>query len=79
MKNKLFNVSMAMAILFIFTTNLSAQFGGGGGTPGLGGNGGGIGGSGGGPITPVVPLDGGMSLLFAASGIGYVAKKLRKN
>lgn len=27
---------------------------------------------------PTVPFDGGMSLMFAASGIGYVAKKLRK-
>jgi hypothetical protein len=27
---------------------------------------------------PQVPFDGGMSLMFAASGIGYVAKKLKK-
>ena len=27
---------------------------------------------------PQVPFDGGMSLMLAASGIGYVAKKLRK-
>ncbi len=27
---------------------------------------------------PTVPFDGGMSLMLAASGIGYVAKRLRK-
>jgi hypothetical protein len=27
---------------------------------------------------PVVPFDGGMSLMLAASGIGYAAKRLRK-
>jgi len=27
---------------------------------------------------PVVPLDGGLSLMLIASGIGYSAKKLRK-
>ena len=34
------------------------------------------------PITsdgPTVPFDGGLSLMLAASGIGYAAKKLRKN
>jgi len=28
---------------------------------------------------PTVPFDGGMSLMLAASGIGYVSKKLKKN
>ena len=28
---------------------------------------------------PTVPFDGGMSLMLAASGIGYVAKKLKRN
>ena len=27
---------------------------------------------------PVVPFDGGMSLMLAASGIGYASKKLKK-
>ena len=27
---------------------------------------------------PVVPFDGGMSLMLAASGIGYVAKRMKK-
>ncbi len=27
---------------------------------------------------PTVPFDGGMSLMLAASGIGYVAKKMKK-
>ena len=33
------------------------------------------------PITsdgPTVPFDGGLSLMLAASGIGYAAKKLKK-
>ncbi|MEI6628489.1 MAG: hypothetical protein WCN27_03700 [Alphaproteobacteria bacterium] len=28
---------------------------------------------------PTVPFDGGMSLMLAASGIGYVAKKMKWN
>jgi len=28
---------------------------------------------------PTVPFDGGMSLMLAASGIGYASKKLKKN
>jgi len=28
---------------------------------------------------PTVPFDGGMSLIFAASGIGYTAKRMRRN
>ena len=28
---------------------------------------------------PTVPFDGGMSLMFAASGIAYASKKLKKN
>jgi len=34
------------------------------------------------PITqdgPTVPFDGGLSLMLAASGIGYAAKKLKRN
>ena len=27
---------------------------------------------------PVVPFDGGMSLVFAATGIGYMARKLKR-
>ena len=44
--------------------------------PGIGGPGSptiGVGGDSG----PVVPFDGGMSLIFAASGIAYTSKKLR--
>ena len=44
--------------------------------PGIGGPGSpsvGVGGDGG----PVVPFDGGMSLMFAASGIVYASKKVR--
>ena len=28
---------------------------------------------------PTVPFDGGMSLMLAATGIGYAAKKMKKN
>ena len=28
---------------------------------------------------PMVPFDGGLSLMLAASGIGYVSNKLKKN
>ena len=28
--------------------------------------------------TPTVPFDGGMSLMLAASGIGYVAKRMKR-
>ena len=44
--------------------------------PGIGGPGSpsvGVGGDGG----PLVPFDGGMSLMFAASGIGYAVKKVK--
>ncbi len=44
--------------------------------PGIGGPGSpseGVGGDGG----PVVPFDGGMSLMLAASGIGYAAKRMK--
>ncbi len=32
-----------------------------------------------GPTTPAVPLDGGLSLILAAAGIGYAAKKVKDN
>ena len=73
MKKKLIKLSVAVAIMFI-SVNLSAQFGGGGTTPGGPGTGG-FPTTGGGPV---VPFDGGMSLMLVASGISYAAKKLRK-
>ena len=66
----------------IFSPELMAQFGNGGGvpgggtTPGGGGSGGGIPGTGGGPV---VPFDGGMSLMLLASGIGYGVDRLKVN
>lgn len=47
--------------------------------PGIGGPGSGSGPSGtpSGDGGPVVPFDGGMSLMLAASGVSYVAKKLK--
>ena len=64
-------------LAFIITTttlSVRAQFGGTGGTPGGGGTGGGFPTTGGGPV---VPFDGGMSLMLAASGVGYVLKKMK--
>lgn len=58
--------------MFALCTAANAQFGF--GTPGL--NGGGNLPSAGGNNSPVVPFDGGMSLAFAAAGVGYVKKKL---
>ena len=78
MKRTILVASILVATTLI-TQHTQAQFnGGGGGTPGAGGTGGGIPGTGGGPAVPEVPFDGGMSLILAASGIGYVAKKMKK-
>ena len=45
--------------------------------PGIGGPGSGTVGGPSNDGVPVVPFDGGMSLMFAASGIGYASKKLK--
>ena len=65
---------LALAINFCVTTSINAQSPA--DDPGIGGPGSpgdGPGGDGG----PVVPFDGGMSLMLLASGIGYGYKKLR--
>ena len=74
MKKNVLKTVLIIAVLFI-SAHLSAQFGGGGGTPGGPGTGG-FPTTGGGPV---VPFDGGMSLMLAASGISYAAKKMRKS
>ena len=68
-------VGLALVIGLCFTTiSVSAQSPaddpgiGGPGSPGNGPSGDG---------SPIVPFDGGMSLMLAASGISYVAKKLK--
>lgn len=69
---------MRWTLAFIITCATiiaKAQFGGTGGTPGAGGTGGGFPTTGGGPV---VPFDGGMSLLLAAAGVGYARGKLSK-
>ena len=67
--------ALSIAFLVILaTTNLNAQPGPGG--PGSSGSGIYYNGSSG--STPIVPFDGGISLLLAASGIGYAAKKLKR-
>jgi hypothetical protein len=69
---------MATFLLAIITVKMQAQFGGNNGsTPGSGGGNGGFPTTGGGSA-PVVPFDGGMSLILLASGIGYGAKKQQK-
>ena len=68
-------IGLAIVIGICFTTvNVNAQSPaddpgiGGPGSPGNGPSGDG---------SPVVPFDGGMSLMLAASGIGYASKKLK--
>lgn len=67
-------VGLAILINFCVNTTVNAQSPaddpgiGGPGSPGNGPSGDG---------SPVVPFDGGMSLMLAASGIGYAAKKLK--
>ncbi len=74
MKKTIMAAFLISASLFI-SVQLTAQFGGGGGTPGGGGAGGGIPGTGGGPV---VPFDGGMSLVLLAAGVGYSVKRVKR-
>ena len=74
MKKNLLKASLIISVLFI-SAHLSAQFGGGGGTPGGSGTGG-FPTTGGGPE---VPFDGGLSILLLASGVGYATKRMRKS
>ena len=74
MKRTIIVTSFLIASTLI-TQHSQAQFGGGGTTPGAGEIGGGIPGTGGGPV---VPFDGGMSLMLLASGVGYMTKKMKK-
>jgi len=69
---------VAVAIVVLTTITVNAQFNiGGPGTSGSGINANGT--QSGGPLpSPTVPFDGGMSLMLVASGIGYVAKKLKR-
>ena len=68
-------IALVLAISFCLNTSVKAQSPaddpgiGGPGSPGNGPSGDG---------GPIVPFDGGMSLMLAASGIGYVAKRMKK-
>ena len=78
MKNRfksLLKATLIIAIAVFTTIKANAQ--GNPGGPGSAGSG--ISGDGS-PVggTPSVPFDGGMSLMLAASGIGYAAKKLKR-
>ena len=71
---KLIGLSILIGVLFS-TVTVNAQSPA--DDPGIGGPGApgdGPGGDGG----PVVPFDGGMSLMLLASGIGYAAKRIKK-
>ena len=73
MKNN-WKAILIVAIISMVAIHVNAQYTiGGPGTSTSGINANGTNGD-----SPVVPFDGGMSLLFAASGMGYAAKKLRK-
>jgi len=74
MKNKLIASIKVIAVIvavMLSANNISAQP-----NPGPGNQNGGVGTTSDGPQ---VPFDGGMSLVLIASGIGYSAKKLKKN
>ena len=66
--------SLALLINICVNSNVNAQSPA--DDPGIGGPGS-PGNSPTGDGSPVVPLDGGMSLMFAASGISYAAKKVK--
>lgn len=72
---KIFFLPVVLVTVLLISLQTEAQFSNGGGTPGGGGSGGGIPPTGGGPV---VPFDGGMSLMLLASGIGYGFDKLKK-
>ena len=65
-----------IAIVALTTISANAQFNIGG--PGTNGSGTNANGTPNGSPSPTVPLDGGMSLLLAASGISYAARKLKR-
>ncbi len=63
-------ITVLMLAMFV-SSKINAQP-----NPGPGNSGSPIGTTGDGPT---VPFDGGMSLMLAVSGIGYAAKKMKKN
>ena len=71
---KLIGLSM---ILGICITSISVNAQSPADDPGIGGPGA-PGDGPGGDGSPVVPFDGGMSLMLAASGIGYASKKIKE-
>ncbi len=69
-------IGLSLIILFIsccLNSSLNAQTPA--DDPGIGGPG--VGAAPAGDGSPIVPFDGGMSLMLAASGIGYAVKRLR--
>ena len=73
--NKILKISLPAILVIGLGINAQAQSP----DPGIGGPGSGSGPSGtpSGDGGPVVPFDGGMSLMLAASGISYAAKKIK--
>ena len=66
-------VIITICLIAIEKTNAQFTIGG----PGTNNSGLNANGTSGGP-SPTVPFDGGMSLLLAASGLGYATKRLKK-
>ena len=77
---KIFQINLKTIALVAMTTMLIAKATAQPGPGGPGSNGSGITyyGTAIGGGAPTVPFDGGMSLMLAASGIGYVAKKMKR-
>lgn len=69
-------VKSALVILFTFFVSAIVTAQTPADDPGIGGPG--VGAAPAGDGSPIVPFDGGMSLLLAASGIGYMSKKLKR-
>ena len=67
---------LGFTFLMLFCINISVNAQTPADDPGIGGAGAGVAPAGDG--APIVPFDGGMSLMLAASGIGYMVKKLKQ-
>jgi len=78
MKN-IINTSILVFLLTAVATIVTIEANAQGNPGGPGSAGSGIAGDGSPVGSPAVPFDGGMSIMLVASGIGYAAKKLKRN
>jgi len=77
MKEVTKRIGVAILILiFSFSINVTSNAQTPADDPGIGGPG--VGAAPAGDGSPIVPFDGGMSLVLLASGIGYASKKIKK-